>query len=595
MLKQIEKLEKAGLYKEADTILRKVISEEREYATQIETETSALDNLPAQQGYSQNSLMKLYTAYRPLAVYLNQKYSIDLFALPKNLDVLMKATSTGQMLPDNALKFPQAFYKDMRAIKAVEDFLENYPNVSKDLKNINSQFRFLKNKNYWDWLSGIKDTKQFNQELQEINGLKTFSKDFYNSEKKILNISKLEPNEIKNIKDGFESSKQLSTWNAKMKQYLVNADPQKYNYKLLDTLDNEALLQLFKSTPKLNTNQVLIDAVEGNIKAENYAQKLIQNAEQTGKITAASADGTQAAASIVKKFPILNRILGPLGIILSLPAAIKWTKKILSGEDFTNEEIVECIQDLLNLSAAVAFVIPGGQLVSAVLGGLSLTLMGGSFIAKQFETKEEPKEKQERDINELVSQATPDNFSDFNEWLKSKNMSYSTMKIIDILKALETWIPQSQFAKEFDWFVNPNEQNKSKRAIFEQKYLNLFNAYRKGGNISQSGASLAFNSLEDVKKAYDRQFSQNPFIGFAFRQSKPLKEIISTIQKEMAPGMPAGQKWFAEVPLNYSDKDLLAWYNLKYPNGVVTASANKIIKTATTFNLKKHKLAKTNS
>ena len=45
MLEQIEILEKARLYKKADAILRKVISEEREYAPQIETETSTLENL----------------------------------------------------------------------------------------------------------------------------------------------------------------------------------------------------------------------------------------------------------------------------------------------------------------------------------------------------------------------------------------------------------------------------------------------------------------------------------------------------------------------------------------------------------------------
>jgi hypothetical protein len=63
----------------------------------------------------------------------------------------------------------------------------------------------------------------------------------------------------------------------------------------------------------------------------------------------------------------------------------------------------------------------------------------------------------------------------------------------------------------------------------------------------------------------------------------------------MAPSMPQGQKWFAEVPLNYSDKDLLKWYNSKYPNGFLTASTSKITRVATSFNLKKYTASQKNS
>lgn len=593
MLEQIEILEKARLYKKADAILRKVISEEREYAPQIETDEEAIQN--TQQSFSPDVTTKLYTAYRPLAVYLNQKYAIDLFALPKNLNTLIKATQTGTTLPDEALKFPQVFYKDIQAIQGVEDFLKNYPNLYKDLTNINSQIKFLKNQNYWQWLGGIKDSNQFKQELQNLNGLKNFATDFYKSQNKILNLAELSADEIKNIKSGFESSKVLNRFNERMINFLIKNNPnQHYSVDSLKKYTNNELVEAIENTIKAKPLQdqqkysTFLQTLKDSAKNEEFATKLIANAEKAGNITKASTEGTEAAASIAKKFPMLNKILGPLGILLSLPAAYKWTKKIIAGEEFTNEEIVEFIQDMLNLFSAVAFMIPGGQLVSAVLGGLSLTIMGGSYIAKQFEAKEEPKEKQERDISSLMEQATPGNFSDFNDWLNSKNMDYSSMKIIDILKALEVWIPQSQFAKEYDWFVNPTEQNKNKIETFKQKYLQLWNTYQKGGNVSNLNNNLAFNSLEDVKKTYDKQYSQNPYIGFAFRQNKPLKEIISTIQKEMAPSMPQGQKWFAEVPLNYSDKDLLKWYNSKYPNGFLTASTSKITRVATSFNLKKY-------
>lgn len=670
MLKQIEKLEKAGLYKEADTILRKVISEEREYAPQIETETSALDNLPAQQGYSQDSLMRLYTAYRPLAYALKQRYGIDLFGLPKHLDTLMKATKasgaknvlTNNFFPSKSLTIWQTLFKDPKATESVARFLQNFPELETELQQLNSEIRTLKGKNYFDWLKGIKSAEDFTKELKEIKNLQSagkasaLAKNTYNNlseSQKAARIFTKNP-DIKDWMIKILNSKDKSrAWLAEPPEVIADAYAKYYpnltvERATFDVAKRNPFSTLANNVNKVDEMKKLLEQAKAGSTVNLTPEKIVEQFAKTyprsplvdkaaiieeASILAksvSSTEGIKAAEKAAEKFPVLRKVLGPLGILLSIPAAFKWKQKLESGEEWSAKETSEFVQDLLNLLASASLFIPPpfGEILASVLGGVSIALMGGTYLAEiaggkdvseeekitgdfdyskednrrrmpdgtiKLLSPEEIKDEKERGINELISQATPDNFSDFNEWLKSKNMNYSTMKIIDILKALETWIPQSQFAKEFDWFVNPNEQNKSKRAIFEQKYLNLFNAYRKGGNISQSGASLAFNSLEDVKKAYDRQFSQNPFIGFAFRQSKPLKEIISTIQKEMAPGMPAGQKWFAEVPLNYSDKDLLTWYNSKYPNGVVTASANKIIKTATTFNLKKHKLTKTNS
>jgi hypothetical protein len=580
-LEQIENLDKSGKYKQADVIVKKMMKQAEEYAPQIPGESYS-------QVKSSPQMTQFYTAYRPFAIYLNSKYGIDLFAMPTNLSTLIKATKTGAALPDAALKFPQVFYNDIQAIQGVEDFLKNYPNLYKDLTNINSQIKFLKNKNYWQWLGGIKDSSQFKQELQNLNELKNFAADFYKSENKILNLAKLEADEIKNIKSGFESSKVLNTWNAKMKQLLNNADPNLYNYKNLDNLDNKGLVELIKKTPKLPFKTTIINAVESGLQNETYAQKLIENAEKVGNITKASTEGTEAAGAIAKKFPVLNKILGPLGIILSLPAAFKWTQKILAGDEFTNEEIVECVQDLLNLFAGIAFMIPGGQAVSAVLGGLSLAIMGGNWIAGQFTPAKETKEKQEKDVSDLMVQATPGNFSAFNDFLHEKNLDYNKMKVIDIFNNLEEWIKTGKGTKTFDWFINPTEQNQAKREIFNQRYQNLFNTFRKGGDVTNQESGLAFNSLEDVKKTYDSQFSQNPYIGDAFKQNIPLKEIISKIQKDMAPGMPKGQKWFANVPLNLPDSELLVWYNKSFPDKFLTAQTDKTPRVASTFNLKKH-------
>jgi len=178
MLEQIEILEKARLYKKADAILRKVISEEREYAPQIETETSTLDNLPAQQGYSQDSLMRLYAAYRPLAYALKQQHNIDLFGLPKHFDVLLKATKSGAgnfltntYFPSESLNVLQTLFRDPAATESVYKFLQNYPSVKQELDTISKQVFYAKGKNYFDWLKGVKSAEDFHKDLANIKNV----------------------------------------------------------------------------------------------------------------------------------------------------------------------------------------------------------------------------------------------------------------------------------------------------------------------------------------------------------------------------------------------------------------------------------------
>jgi hypothetical protein len=635
-LEQIENLDKSGKYKQADAIVKKMIKEAVEYASQVPGESYP-------QVQSSPQMTQFYTAYRPLFVYLKNKHGIDLFALPKKLEILFKAEALGIQPPEDILKqlssFKEAF-KDIKATPALETFLKNYPDIYKDFSEINAQTRFLKGKNYLDWLGGVKNLDEYKKAIQDLNQTKNIAKDIYQAGHGILDVKNIPLVDLQKIKSGVDAQKQMATFNTTAANYLKAMGHTGSNLESLTTSELVSeLKKLNGSVAKgmetrgnglLNTLGTTIDDADNILIAAKDPQKvqemktlleggghstqgktateiikdfksifanspLLQDAgiaKGATQAATATAEGAEAAGAIAKKFPVLNKILGPLGIILSLPAAFKWTQKILAGDEFTNEEIAECVQDLLNLFAGIAFMIPGGQAVSAVLGGLSLAIMGGSWIAGQFGTAQETKEKQEKDILNLMEQATPGNFSAFNDFLHDKNLDYNKMKIIDVFNNLEEWIKTGKGTKTFDWFINPTEQNQAKRELFNQKYLNLFNTFRKGGDVTNQESGLAFNSLEDVKKTYDSQYSQNPFIGDAFKQNKPLKEIISTIQRDMAPGMPKGQKWFANVPLNLPDSELLKWYNKSFPNKSLTAQINNALRMASPFNLKKYQQAR---
>ena len=526
LLNKIEILDNAGLYKEADTALRKIISQE-------------LAPESYQQPYQPPPGTSFYLAYRPLALYFKNKNGLDLFALPKNLSTLTKAVQTGTQLPEEALRFTQAFYKDMRAIDGVNNFLKNYPDLYENLKQIDSQVRFLKGKNYWEWLGGIKNADQFKQELQNLNESGKLIKEFYKSGHGILDMKNIPLDDLQKIKAGIAGGKNAALAEEKflsyIKQALMNYDP---NLKNINNLTKTELVAEFRKLPgsmkstHIGQLQLIQNESDNAKRALAEGNKIMQNAEKAGHITKVTADGEKAAAGIAQKLPVLNKILGPLGILLSLPAAYKWTKRIIAGDtDWTAKDFSEFVQDLLNLFAGISFMVPGGQLVSAVLGGLSLTLAGGTWAAEKLggdgkgteqeqkilgtydysekddgrrmgpngqiiqltpeQMKAEELRMQEPDIDALLSQATPNNYSDFNTWLGQNNQGrgelsnglpdYSSMKMIDIFKALETWInsKDERFKNKFNWFTNPTEENKSKRAIFEQKYLSLFNTFKK--------------------------------------------------------------------------------------------------------------------
>jgi hypothetical protein len=69
------------------------------------------------------------------------------------------------------------------------------------------------------------------------------------------------------------------------------------------------------------------------------------------------------------------------------------------------------------------------------------------------------------------------------------------MKIIDVFKNLEEWIKTlppkkdyygNEIGRQYDWFTNPTNENKSKRAIFEQKFLQLWKTFPKNKNTQAS-------------------------------------------------------------------------------------------------------------
>jgi len=578
MLEQIEILEKARLYKKADAILRKVISEEREYAPQIETETSTLDNLPAQQGYSQDSLMRLYAAYRPLAYALKQQHNIDLFGLPKHFDVLLKATKSGAgnfltntYFPSESLNVLQTLFRDPAATESVYKFLQNYPSVKQELDTISKQVFYAKGKNYFDWLKGVKSAEDFHKDLANI--------------KNVLNQGKAAAvaSNVYNLLPESEKASRILAQDPKVKAEMIkylkrknltinpNARlediarvygqefPELTVAKATEAIAKRNPIQTFaQNSQKVEVMREMLERTTPQItKGKNAEQiveiftnkfsgsplinraSLLEDAATLSKAATASAEGIEAASQAAKKIPGLNKILGPLGILLSLPAAYKWKQKIQSGEEWSAKEKSEFVQDLLNLLSSTSLFIPPpfGQIAASVLGGLSLTLMAGTYVAeklggdekgteqeqkilgtydyakddpsqgkRQLDSGEiiqltpeqiaaEKKRYEEQEIDELISAVDPNQFGKFVEYLKGKNLTYEKMKIIDVFKILEEWIKTlppkkdyygNEIGRQYDWFTNPTNENKSKRAIFEQKFLQLWNTFPKNKNAQAS-------------------------------------------------------------------------------------------------------------
>jgi len=578
MLEQIEILEKARLYKKADAILRKVISEEREYAPQIETETSALDNLPAQQGYSQDSLMRLYAAYRPLAYALKQQHNIDLFGLPKHFDVLLKATKasgaknflTNTYFPSESLNVLQTLFRDPAATESVYKFLQNYPNVKQELDTISKQVFYAKGKNYFDWLKGIKSAEDFHKDLANIKNVLNQGKaaavasNVYNllpESEKASRILAQDP-KVKAEMIKYLNKKSITVPNTSIEEIAkvwAKQFPNLTSAKATEAMAIRNPIQTFaQNSKKVEVMREMLENVKPGItKGKNaeeivkiFANKfsghflinrtsLLEDAATLSKAATASAEGIEAASQAAKKIPGLNKILGPLGILLSLPAAYKWKQKIQSGEEWSAKEKSEFVQDLLNLLSSTSLFIPPpfGQIAASVLGGLSLTLMAGTYVAeklggdekgteqeqkilgtydyakddpsqgkRQLDSGEiiqltpeqiaaEKKRYEEQEIDELISAVDPNQFGKFVEYLKGKNLTYEKMKIIDVFKNLEEWIKTlppkkdyygNEIGRQYDWFTNPTNENKSKRAIFEQKFLQLWKTFPKNKNTQAS-------------------------------------------------------------------------------------------------------------
>ena len=578
MLEQIEILEKARLYKKADAILRKVISEEREYAPQIETETSALDNLPAQQGYSQDSLMRLYAAYRPLAYALKQQHNIDLFGLPKHFDVLLKATKasgaknflTNTYFPSESLNVLQTLFRDPAATESVYKFLQNYPNVKQELDTISKQVFYAKGKNYFDWLKGIKSAEDFHKDLANIKNVLNQGKaaavasNVYNllpESEKASRILAQDP-KVKAEMIKYLNKKSITVPNTSIEEIAkvwAKQFPNLTSAKATEAMAIRNPIQTFaQNSKKVEVMREMLENVKPGItKGKNaeeivkiFANKfsghflinrtsLLEDAATLSKAATASAEGIEAASQAAKKIPGLNKILGPLGILLSLPAAYKWKQKIQSGEEWSAKEKSEFVQDLLNLLSSTSLFIPPpfGQIAASVLGGLSLTLMAGTYVAeklggdekgteqeqkilgtydyakddpsqgkRQLDSGEiiqltpeqiaaEKKRYEEQEIDELISAVDPNQFGKFVEYLKGKNLTYENMKIIDVFKNLEEWIKTlppkkdyygNEIGRQYDWFTNPTNENKSKRAIFEQKFLQLWKTFPKNKNTQAS-------------------------------------------------------------------------------------------------------------
>jgi hypothetical protein len=222
----------------------------------------------------------------------------------------------------------------------------------------------------------------------------------------------------------------------------------------------------------------------------------------------------EAAGKLAKIFPVLAKFTAILGIVFSIPAALKWTAVINSGDFMEKmqdaDERANFAVDLSNLISSAMMFIPGLQPVALALGAVSLAIQGGQAAIHHFvapnqqdqlinannpEEKKQLVDKMSREdqfnvqnqdwwVNELFNEIQP-GFSDFNDYVRNKLpraidtttnkpgefYDPSKVKAIDLMNSLTSWIQSlpTNRQKNYSWFINPTDENKQMRQEFLQK------------------------------------------------------------------------------------------------------------------------------
>lgn len=542
------KLDELGLFKQADLITKKIVA--------------------------QADYQRLYLGYRPLAILLKQKYNIDLFALPKNFSIMIKALKTGQNIPDfeESASILKALFQDPSILPDVQKFLQNYPQLSEDLNLVNGAFVKTMGKTLYEvFQSGLKDIN-----FNEIkNTLQSASEDANIAKNLIQQGFKGVPEAQKGLSDavnglttktisemnnateeGYKLAPRIQKLIAQMEEFRQGYPSETVdvlkdinnvkdlqekiqwfkNYDKISPKGKEFLEEFSKEISKLPENASIKNGILNIKSVEENAVPLKETIEKgvgVSRKLAATEESAEAAAKVAAEVPLLNKVMGPLGVLLSLPAMNGWIQKTRSGEKWWEDadQAADFVSDASNLLASVAMMIPYGQLLAGALGALSLAIQGGKWLIHHFvapnvqdqliaaNTEEErqvilaklPKSNDWNAIipenfdplhmrgldqyqakvndfwvNELFSQVEPGN-SEFNDYVKNKypraaNQATGTeiyditkVKMFDLLTDIENWIKTlpADEQKNYSWFTNPTEENKAMQERFKEK-LNQF-------------------------------------------------------------------------------------------------------------------------
>jgi len=490
LLEQSDKLDELGYYKEADRITRVVLAQENE---------------PFAASTNVSRAIQVYNL-------LLKNYGVSPAYFAENIEIMIRATSTGQYPAgyNEAYQGLKSLFKDPRVLEGVDIFLEQYPQLKADYQLLNTTTRAAKLGNYFEWLKNTTTADEAFETWRKaqnlINNSKNVSQQLIKSGHGVISdISKVNPQALTTIEDGFKATKEFETFEKVGQRYLQSrgvTDASSYTgQKLIEELNS------FKIDTKYG---------EKLYKAKNAGEMAIKAQKAAGAITKATPAVEEAATTVGKFLGPLNKFAGPLALVLSLPGMIEWTKKISSGQmDWNNvDEVLDFVSDCLNFGAAIFLVIgPLGTPLSAALGGISLAIQGGKWLSQvtgfdksykpnpedlkitgQFD-KLSPEQKQEyqkeqAQVDNLIEDIKP-GYGFFNDYEvntkkrpiqppqyagdKSTYYDPAQIKILDLMNDVFEW---AKTKKEYQWLNQP-ETHSSMIDSFKEKLNNWHREQKK--------------------------------------------------------------------------------------------------------------------
>lgn len=571
-LKLLNEFDRCGLYRHADQKLRQIIAQspQQNNSRYLENINTALPMAKDWGRLPQHSTTKFMSQLYPKLFSMLSKWNETFNSFARKFHIITKYSLIGGEI--DFLKTPQQYDSIKELLRNIKNspelsnevdlFLKNFPQLYRDIQGANRMYLSSVGKSYIDWFINTRNIDEFKAITNQLKNARQLSIQLARSGNGYYDASKLfkmDPADIQKALNGMSANNKLESFRRPLTQFLAANGQDVTQLKTTQQL-KDAFKALINSSPDAGKYKSFVEHLD---ELAVYADDVPNVLKNTGAALNATDDGIKAAKILSTKIPALVKWLGPLGVLLSLPAAYSWTNKIINNQvDWGDAGVrADFVQDLTSLASAVTFMIPGAQALSLSLAAISIGIMGGKAISNQIYKPNSSDQKILGDykpqnsleqgsyehhqylIKALLDQATPGQTTDFNNWMGAQNPQYDfrTIKLADLMAKIQEFAKQPQYAKLYSWYAFPNRDNQWMTVEFNQKLLNMKKLVQSRG---AAVGDTAYNNLNDVLNYLKQQFPGR------FDRYSDLKLLMKDYPE-----------WFKNVPKNLKDFEMVQWFN----------------------------------